>query len=350
MRVWHIQLNPIIVKEVRTRMRGMRPYLILTGFLVLLALTGLGIYQLMLQQARFGGTVLSAQVGQALFRGLSFVELLLIIMLAPALTSATISSEREQLTYDMLMATPLRPGQLLWGKLLAALSYLFLLIFASLPVFSIVLVFGGVEPRAIVKTVVLLLVTTVAFGAIGLFCSSLLRRTARATTVAYILVVLLISVPLLIGAVWGQFSNPPGQPPPPMLYYLNPLSALFAVTTIEPGVIEGGFDPGMMPFIAFDFSTGGLPFLHLLSSGVIFYGPTGVVVIPIYRATLIGYSLMTVLLCWISAHLVLPHRRWHLRWTDLGFALLLIGLGAVAYFTHAWWYLVPPPLVMGPAG
>lgn len=331
-------LNPIIVKELRTRMRGGRPYLILTIFLLLLALTGLGIFQLMQQQARFGMTMLSAQVGQALFRGLAFVELLLVVCLAPALTSAAISGERERLTYDMLMATPLRPGQIMWGKLVAALGYLLLLIFAAIPVFSVVLVFGGVEPKALLKALTLLLATTVCFGAIGLCCSALLRSTARAMMLALLLVLLLIFVPLLASSVWGQVSTPPGQPAPPALLYLNPFSALLSVTTL------GGEQQMMseMPMISVGDPGGGLPLLGLLGAGVIHYGPAGPVVIPIYRATLLAYPLLTALLCWLSSHLVLPRHRWRPRWSDLGFALLVAGLIAAALLSRSWWYIEPP--------
>ena len=338
-RVRRPQVNPIIVREVRTRMRGARPYVILTGFLLLLAGAGVGIYQLMLQQARFGGTLLSAQVGQSLFKGLGFVELLLVVFLAPSLTSGAISGEREQLTYDMLMATPLRPAQILWGKLVAALSYLFLLIFAAVPVFSVVLVFGGVELRALLKALALLVVATVFFGAIGLFCSSFGRRTARATTAAYTLVLLLIGVPVLLASVWGQFSNPPGQPPPPELIYLNPFSALLSVTTIAPPS-----DPAMaaVPFFSFGDPFGGLPLLGTLAPGVVYYGQNGPVVLPIYRATLLAYGLLTALLCWVGAHLVLPNRRWRPRWSDLGFLLVVTGLLALAYFTRTWWHIPAP--------
>ncbi|NTU84110.1 MAG: ABC transporter permease subunit, partial [Chloroflexales bacterium] len=285
-------INPIIVREVRTRMRGARPYAILTVFLVLLALAGFGIYQLMLQQARFGGMLLSAQVGQALFRGLAFVELMLVVFLAPSMTSGAISGEREHLTYELLMATPLRPGQILWGKLVAALSYLFLLIFAAIPVFSVVLVFGGVELRALLKALALLVASAVCFGAIGLFCSALMRRTARATTIAYTLLLLLVGVPVLIASVWGQFTTPPGQQAPPAMLYLNPFSALLSVTTVA----VGG-DPAMsaMPVFGFGDPFGGLPLLSLLGPGVVYYGPAGPVVIPIYRATLICYGLLTAL-------------------------------------------------------
>ncbi|PDW01854.1 ABC transporter permease [Candidatus Viridilinea mediisalina] len=330
-------LNPIIVRELHTRMRGVRPYLILTLFLLLLALTGLGIFQLMQQQARFGITVLSAQVGQSLFRGLTFVELLLVVCLAPALTSGAISGERERLTYDMLLATPLRPAQILWGKLIATLSYLFVLIFASIPIFSVILVFGGVEPKAMFKALSLLLATTICFGAIGLFASALLRTTARAMMLALVLVLLLILVPLLVSSVWGQFSNPPGQPVPPALLYVNPFSALISITTL-------GASHALMhdiPMIHMGDPAGGLPLLGLFSPGVIHYGPGGVEVLPIYRATLLVYALLTTLLCWVSAHLVQPRQRWRLRWGDLGFGLVSAGLLVAAWFSRDWWMVAP---------
>lgn len=330
------RLNPIVVREVRTRMRGVRPYLILTAFLLLLAATGFGIFQLMLQQARFGATLLSAQVGQALFRGLAFVELLLVVFLAPSMTSGAISSEREQLTYDMLLATPLRPAQILWGKLVAALSYLFLLIFAAVPVFSVVLVFGGVELRALWKTLALLLVSTVFFGAVGLTCSAFGRRTARATTAAYTLALLLIGIPVIAASVWGQFATPQGQPPPPALVYLNPFSALVSITTIAPTN-----DPSTS-FFGYGDPFGGLPLLSMLAPGVLYYGPNGATVVPIYRATLLLFPLLTVLLCWLSAHMVLPSRRWRPRWSDLGFLALAAGLTALMLLTR-WWWAVPAP-------
>ena len=329
-------LNPIVVREVRTRMRGVRPYAILTIFLVLLMLAGLGIYALMLQQSRFGGTLLSAQVGQALFKGLAYSEMLLVVVLAPVMTSGAISSEREHLTYDMLLATPLRPAQILWGKLFAALSYLFLLIFAAIPVFSVVMVFGGVELSALPKALFLLLATTVAFGAIGLFCSSLLRRTSRATTISYMLVLFILGASMVLVGVWGRFSTPPGMQPPPWTSYLNPFSGLLAITTLVPSG-----DPSM-PFFGYADPFSSLPLDAMLSPAVIYYGQNGPVVIPVYRATLLCYGLLTLILCWLSTHLVLPFRRWRPRWSDLGFLLMLVGLLALAYITRGWWNIAAP--------
>jgi hypothetical protein len=154
--------------------------------------------------------------------------------------------------------------------------------------------------------------------------------------VAYTLVLLLIGVPVLLSSVWGQFSNPQGQLPPPELNYLNPFSALLSVTTITPSG-----DPSM-PFFGYGDPFGGLPLLSMLAPGVVYYGPNGVVSIPIYRATLLAYGLLTLLLCWVSAHLVLPNRRWRLRWSDLGFLLLMAGLLALIYLSQSWWHVAAP--------
>lgn len=317
-------------------MRGGRPYLILSIFLLLLALTGVGVYQLMLQQTRMGTPVLSPQVGQALFKGLAFVELLLIVVLAPALTSGAISGEREQLTYDMLLATPLRPGQLLWGKLVAALSYLLLLLFASVPVFSVILVFGGVDPVSLIKAVVLLFLTTLTFGAIGLCASTCFRRTMWATAVSYGGILLLIGGSLTLASVWGQFSTPPGQPAPPWLLYLNPFSALFAITSLAPPT-----DPSLS-FMGYSDPLSVLPFIGMLAQGVVAYGPAGTVIMPIYRATFVAYLLVTLVLGWVSAHMVLPYKRWRFRRSDVLFVMLLTALVVGGVLTRQWW-LVPAP-------
>lgn len=329
-------INPIVVKELRGRMRGARPYAVLTGFLLAMVGAGSAINWLITNQARFGGTVLSPQVGQGLFSGLAMVELLLVIFLAPALTSGAISGEREQLTYDLLLTTPLRPARILWGKLVAALSYLFLLVFAAVPLFSVVLIFGGVEPRDMGKALLLLAVCAVFFGAIGLFFSALVRRTQRATVLSYTVTLLLLG--LLVGAsgLWGTLSSPPGQQVPPPLLYLNPFSAMGSVTTIVPN------SGSPFPLGGDVITYGGFSWQSLLLNGVVWYGPNGASVLPVYRATLVFYPLLTLALCWVGTHLVLPRRRWQPRWSDVGFALLVAAAIGLAWLSRVWWLILLP--------
>src|SRR5688500_14588574 len=92
-RRWRPRLNPIIVKELRSRMRGGRAFVLLTGFLTGLAAIGYGLFLRATSAERFGVPLFSAQIGQTLFAGLAFTVLFLVCIIAPAVTVGTISSE-----------------------------------------------------------------------------------------------------------------------------------------------------------------------------------------------------------------------------------------------------------------
>ena len=188
-------------KELRGRMRGRRAFAILTLYLVLLAIFSWGIYEyqrdaVSVGQNAFGGfgvapVALSAQIGQALFTGLLLVETVLVAVLAPAFTTGAISLEREKQTLDLLVTTPLSPLGLVIGKLGSALAYVFLLIFASLPMAAVVFLFGGVGPDDLLRAYVLLVCFAIGFGAIGLFISAVVKRTQVATVLTYLTILAL---------------------------------------------------------------------------------------------------------------------------------------------------------------
>jgi ABC-type transport system involved in multi-copper enzyme maturation permease subunit len=178
------------VKELRGRMRGKRAFVLLTVYLALLALFAwmvLGIVETAAEQS-FGGGFVASQIGQQLFVALLMLETLLVPFLAPALTASAISLEREKQTLDMLSVTPISSLGLVLGKLFSALTYVFLLIFASIPLTALVFVFGGVSPDDLVRGYIVLIVTAIGFGSIGLFFSALVQRTQAATVLTYFVV------------------------------------------------------------------------------------------------------------------------------------------------------------------
>ena len=126
--------NPILVKELRSRMRGPRAFITLTIALVIMAGLMIAIVSLLTASANQPGSgLLSPQIGQILFAALLIFEMLLVCTVTPAVTAGAISTEREKQTIEMLQATPLSPARFLWGKLISALSYVFLMIFAAVP-------------------------------------------------------------------------------------------------------------------------------------------------------------------------------------------------------------------------
>jgi ABC-type transport system involved in multi-copper enzyme maturation permease subunit len=218
-------ISAVSIKELRGRMRGRRAFVVLTIYLLLLGAFSFAIYFYLKQQAGqvaltnisdpgiprdfpgfpgfpdgggmpfqqtlANGTALSAGIGHGIFGGLLFLETLLVLVLAPAFTTGAISLEREKQTLDMLVTTPLSTLGMIIGKLFSALIYVFLLIIASIPLASLVFVFGGVGPEDLVRAYVFLFALAFGMGAIGLFISAIVRRTQTATVFTFVLVLLL---------------------------------------------------------------------------------------------------------------------------------------------------------------
>ncbi|MCR4406466.1 MAG: ABC transporter permease [Anaerolineae bacterium] len=314
----HYQPNPVIVKELRSRMRGWRAFAILTGFLLGTAAACYGLYRIVMATIyynygrSFGSP--SALIGQTMFGGLALFELLLICFITPALTTGAISGEHDHQTYEMLMATPLRPRTILWGKLVSALGYIFLLIFAAIPLASVIFLFGGVAPKDMLKMLIILVATAITYGMLGLFFSALLKRTGRATVLTYAVILSTLFIPLFIYSMLTLTSQ--GREPSRAILYLNPLSAIASVLSLSTA-----FESGMFPSIL------GMP--YILTSGAMsrVWGPQGLIVLrPLWQYTMALYGGLTLVLYLLSTQLIKPVRRWRIGWRGLLAALLVLAL------------------------
>ena len=101
-------------------------------------------------------------------------------LMAPSFAAGTITGEKERQTYEMLLASPLRPAAIVLGKLVAALTHLAVLIFSSLPIVMLCLPLGGVSLYEVLAAYLGLIVSVITFGMISMACSSYFKRTAAA--------------------------------------------------------------------------------------------------------------------------------------------------------------------------
>ena len=96
--------------------------------------------------------------------------------MAPTFAAGSITGEKERKTYELLLASPLRPATILVGKLLSSLSYLVILILSSLPLMILCYLLGGLLLSEIARSYLVLILAAGTFG--------LLRSPARATSAA----------------------------------------------------------------------------------------------------------------------------------------------------------------------
>lgn len=191
--------NPVIIKEFRTRMRGNRAFVLLTVHLFILAIL-VSILYIALMSSMSSSSSLDERraFSKAIFGLLIGMEMIMVSFIAPALTSGAISTERERQTYDLLRVTLLSPVSLVMGKYTSGLIFLFLLLFTSIPLQSPAFILGGVLPEEILIATLVLMVTTIAFCAVGIFTSSLFSRTLVATVLSYAFAIFLVfGIPII---------------------------------------------------------------------------------------------------------------------------------------------------------
>ncbi len=182
--------NPVVTKELRGRMRGTRTYWLLFGYLLVLSLilffSYLGWSAQHSANMEIGGNEAGFTVGRTFFKTLFYSQAVMMALITPALTAGAISVEREQRTFELLRGSILRPGAIVWGKLLSSVSFVALLLTSSLPLLSLCFLLGGVSPGKVFFAYLLLIGDAFLFGAIGLCWSAFSANTATATVLSYL--------------------------------------------------------------------------------------------------------------------------------------------------------------------
>ena len=175
--------NPLLVKELRSRMRGAKAYWMLFAYLTILSLALLIAYFSWWSARRYSGEAFV--IGRTFFQTLFFVQVGLVCLIAPGLTSGCITIEKEQRTFDLLAVTSMTARSMVAGKLVSAMSFVLLLIVSSLPLVSVCFLLGGVSPGEVFFAYLILLLAAFLYGSIGLMWSSVARNTSTATLATY---------------------------------------------------------------------------------------------------------------------------------------------------------------------
>jgi ABC-2 type transport system permease protein len=229
--------NPIVAKEYRSRMRTWRSPVALTVYILLLGGLGWAIFAATTYSYNngysYGG---SGSYGQSLFMYLVIFQMVLLAFITPALTAGAISGERERQTIDLLFVTLVPPFSIIWGKLLASISFILLLLLISVPIFSLVFLFGGVEIDQVAEAFLVMAVSALTLGALGIAFSTWIRRTLPATVAAYGAGFVLIAGSLVYGLLFPTDVGPNATtlPSPPVATYLGPIVPLVTIATDAP--------------------------------------------------------------------------------------------------------------------
>lgn len=239
-------VNPVLVQDLRQRMRGGTAYLLLTAVILAFGVFTLGTFwaltnlvrpQVPLVPSALGTTppptvsfdrLLITQRGVIFFLLMALWAIVLTALIVPGATSGSVARERERATLPLLLGTPLRPLSIVLGKLLGAASYVLLVIAAGIPLFILVIMFGGIPPDQALAVGLIVLVTTFAFTALGVFISSVAPNALAATLITYSTVLI-----LTLGSYAAYLAASPLNKALSMKYllYFSPLASVMSAMT-----------------------------------------------------------------------------------------------------------------------
>lgn len=179
-----MHINPVFRKELKLGARSAKLPTLLLIYNGILAFITLLVFYSIIESAKWSGIMNHISI-LLLYVVIIGIEGTLLAFIVPSLTSGTISGERERQTLDILLSTRMTPLGIITGKLLSSLSTNVLLVISSLPVVSIVFIFGGISLKNIIEIMLYLIFVAVYFGAIGIACSARFKKTVLSTAAAY---------------------------------------------------------------------------------------------------------------------------------------------------------------------
>lgn len=177
-------LNPILSFSATRRMRSFKTLLIAAAYVVvMLAVTLLIMGRLMGNEATFHSIRNSVTCYQAQM----VTQFILILLIAPAMTSGAIAGERERQTLELLLVTNTRSFRIVIGKAMESFAMLALLIVCGFPVMCLTMIAGAVTlPQILIGELFLLLIAFAAVS-VGVFSSTLARSTVASGVISYLI-------------------------------------------------------------------------------------------------------------------------------------------------------------------
>ncbi len=200
----YLRENPVLQREMLVNLRMKRAFVLL---FVYIAMLGAMVYFAWPADKKIDMT--NPQASITLVNMFFLGQYILASLMAPTFAAGAITGEKERKTYEMVLASPMRPVAIVIGKLLASLAHLALLIFSSLPIVMLCLPLGGTSIYEVLAVYLALILSTATFGMISLACSSYFQRTSASLVVSYLIILPLALMGLFFwnGLGAGEFAR-----------------------------------------------------------------------------------------------------------------------------------------------
>ncbi len=275
-----VPANPILVRVVASGSKRAQHLFIRLGYLLVLAV------------AVCIGVIFTSSSGASLadlaknatfvFKHVSAIQLFMVCVIAPIFASSAITQEKNSQTYNILLSTPLSNGQIVLGSLLSRLYFVFALLLAGIPLFCIMMVYGGVTGDKIAQSIALAAATALLTGTLAIAISVVKIGTGRTIFTFYMAIAIYLIVVYALGS--RTLIPPEAEPAPGKMARMSWLAAVH-------------------PFLALDVVMGETPAPEY--GAVAHYGSVGAFILSApHYAYVVGSALISAALIVLSLFFV----------------------------------------------
>lgn len=176
--------NPVYEKDLWSINRSRGFFWAFMAIHVLIAAIALAVFANTIQYIRSDSSWDYSSMLQ-LYIIISIIECTIIVLLMPGVAGVSICQERENGNLDIWKASGISPLKIVLGKLFSSVNVMIVMLVTSLPVFSLVYVYGGIEPKDMFLMIILIGFAGLQVCALSVACSAVCKKSAAAVLMSY---------------------------------------------------------------------------------------------------------------------------------------------------------------------
>ena len=135
-------------------------------------------------------------------------QLIALSLITPVLAGGAIIEEKDRLTIDFLRASLLSNREIIVGKLLARLVYIFGFAMTGLPILTLTMLFGGIDGTVLVVCFIAAFISTLSLATFSMWMATRAETLKQVLLRAYLAVIFLATIGSCFSACVGSYGYP----------------------------------------------------------------------------------------------------------------------------------------------
>ncbi len=236
-------VGPVFTREAVVAPRRRKLYVFRTVYAISLLLLMCTAWMILVRTQVIRNLGDMARFGAILFQILAPLQLVLMMFMAAVQTASSVAVEKDKQTLILLLMTRLSNSELVLGKLFASLLGIGVMLMTALPIFMLIVLFGGTSFSQVGWTFAVTIVTALAAGSLGSTIALWRDKTFQTLALVALTLLFWIGAAEAIAAWGGQVAGVAAEQ---IATALNPLRAI--LTASSPSVVSE-WASDVLPFL-----------------------------------------------------------------------------------------------------